>query len=471
MRLFINKICFSQLGVFAIMACTSSLSALAANAGTIPDYIVTVATSNPPKLVLRPPANHHFNLEAPKSANLNNKDLKLLSSEKTRLEFALDAASRGKVKTKAFICDDANTYCVRKIIEKDLGTSTPWPATRKKQKGNSGNLFIVNQPEKALAQAKAQNKPLMIQFFAIWCPPCNQLDETVFSTEPFATAAQSFVLLKLDADKKLSWTLKAKYNVEGYPTVIFAKPDGTEISRIVGAQPVETFTATMAKAALGQEWKPALAAGAVVPDLDPSKDSADEIIAKAKAALAKGPISPQAQWQAQDLWAALGEAYKQKGQMDLAKDAFANAASIYESLLKALGTSAYYNRGYNLELAYCLAESGKLTEAEEIYQRLRRRYPKEFTFHYALSRFMQRQGKWSMALIPAKQAYRYSYGDNRLRAGLNLAKVYSELGSKADARKITKNLLAETPLPESTKVRTHRYLNELRQMNEALADN
>jgi protein disulfide-isomerase len=67
----------------------------------------------------------------------------------------------------------------------------------------------------AFRQAKKLNRPLLIDFFGTWCPPCNQLDETVFSTPKFYKKSRSFVLLKVDADDQSSWVLKDKYRING----------------------------------------------------------------------------------------------------------------------------------------------------------------------------------------------------------------------------------------------------------------
>lgn len=94
--------------------------------------------------------------------------------------------------------------------------------------------------KKAFAEAKKRNVPVLISFFGIWCPPCNELEETVYESTGFLDKAKSFVLLKQDADAVASWKLKDKYKVGGYPTVIFTAPSGEELYRVVGYRsPVE----------------------------------------------------------------------------------------------------------------------------------------------------------------------------------------------------------------------------------------
>jgi thioredoxin-related protein len=96
---------------------------------------------------------------------------------------------------------------------------------------------------KALALAKSQNKPVLIDFTGSdWCSWCIKLDKEVFSLEDFKSyAAQKLVLLKIDFPRRktLSPTetaqnqkLANQYFVRGFPTVIVLKPDGTKAGEL-----------------------------------------------------------------------------------------------------------------------------------------------------------------------------------------------------------------------------------------------
>jgi tetratricopeptide (TPR) repeat protein len=52
----------------------------------------------------------------------------------------------------------------------------------------------------------------------------------------------------MDADRDASWDLKSKYQVGGYPTVIFADAEGDELGRIVGYRKPEEFITAVEKA-------------------------------------------------------------------------------------------------------------------------------------------------------------------------------------------------------------------------------
>lgn len=99
--------------------------------------------------------------------------------------------------------------------------------------------------DQSFATSKKTGKPLLISFYGIWCPPCNELEETVFETPAFHSKAKAFQLLKVDADATASWKVKDRYKVGGYPTVVFATASGKEIYRVVGYRTPKEFLGVM----------------------------------------------------------------------------------------------------------------------------------------------------------------------------------------------------------------------------------
>ncbi|MBY0383782.1 protein-disulfide reductase DsbD [bacterium] len=100
---------------------------------------------------------------------------------------------------------------------------------------NSGKVALKNgwsyYSEEALAKAKEQGKPVIIDFFADWCAACVELDEKTFSKPEFINAAKDFVLLKVDASENFPELadLQKKYKVYGLPTIIFINKQGEMI--------------------------------------------------------------------------------------------------------------------------------------------------------------------------------------------------------------------------------------------------
>ena len=88
--------------------------------------------------------------------------------------------------------------------------------------------------DKAFASAKAQNKPVLLYWGAVWCPPCNQLKATLFNRQDFAEQSKSFVAVHLDGDTPGAQKLGTKFKVAGYPTLILFNPERKELMRLPG---------------------------------------------------------------------------------------------------------------------------------------------------------------------------------------------------------------------------------------------
>lgn len=204
-------------------------------------------------LTVHPPAGYHFNTEAP-APSLSAGSVSKLGEREAVLSVPDGTKS---VTVRWFVCADGKPVCT--VVREELGiegdkVTGRKPAVAASGKGDAPSIapvaaggtshgFLVDRPDEALAQAKKERRPLIIDFFGIWCPPCNMLDETVFSRPEFVHAAEPFVKVKLDADRETSWALKEKYKVGGYPTIVFATPGGDEIDRIVGSRPLAAFVA------------------------------------------------------------------------------------------------------------------------------------------------------------------------------------------------------------------------------------
>ena len=98
---------------------------------------------------------------------------------------------------------------------------------------------------KALAQAKAENKIVLLDFTGSdWCVWCIKFDDDVLSQPEFATYAKTNLVMVLvdfpnakpqsDAIKKTNKDLQDKFKVDGFPTYVALTPDGKEIGRQVG---------------------------------------------------------------------------------------------------------------------------------------------------------------------------------------------------------------------------------------------
>jgi len=84
----------------------------------------------------------------------------------------------------------------------------------------------------AVAKARAEGKPLLVDFGAHWCPACKKLDRRTFSKPTVRAASRRFVALRVEAtDDDDKEAIQKKYGVVGLPTIIMIDPRGKELAR------------------------------------------------------------------------------------------------------------------------------------------------------------------------------------------------------------------------------------------------
>jgi len=115
--------------------------------------------------------------------------------------------------------------------------------------GNAAEFEIVTTPQafdRAIAGARQQGKPVMLDFSADWCVECKVMDHTVFSDAAVLHRLRDFVLIRVDVTDYNDETrsLMKRLDVVGPPTVIFfGARDDKEApeTRIIGPVDASVF--------------------------------------------------------------------------------------------------------------------------------------------------------------------------------------------------------------------------------------
>jgi len=115
------------------------------------------------------------------------------------------------------------------------------------QSSSAGNLNWNGNLEKAVEQAKKENKTVLVNFTGSdWCIWCKRLSAEVFQQKEFEEyAKKSLVLVMLDFPKNIEQTqetkeynnkLAQKYGIQGFPTILLIDGQGKLVAQ-TGYQP------------------------------------------------------------------------------------------------------------------------------------------------------------------------------------------------------------------------------------------
>jgi thiol:disulfide interchange protein DsbD len=90
--------------------------------------------------------------------------------------------------------------------------------------------------EHALAEARSAGRPVLIDFQAVWCLPCREMERTTFRDPTLVETARAFATLKADVTEQDDRTsaLMSRFNVPGVPTYVLLDRSGQERRRFVG---------------------------------------------------------------------------------------------------------------------------------------------------------------------------------------------------------------------------------------------
>jgi thiol-disulfide isomerase/thioredoxin len=184
-------------------------------------------------------AGHHFNEKAPNGLQSGSQFIGPSLFEKQKIEIPIKEKNLKQGTAHFYVCDDEVTYC--EVHSLDIGSEKS-----KAPKGKQGSVlkmkhgFMLNAFNEAALKAKKENKLMLVDFSARWCPACLRLEAEIFSQKKFSTMAKDLIKVKLDGDLFSNAPLMEKYKVKGYPTVLFLTSDGEEIIRFMDYQNMDT---------------------------------------------------------------------------------------------------------------------------------------------------------------------------------------------------------------------------------------
>lgn len=102
--------------------------------------------------------------------------------------------------------------------------------------------FSVTNFTQALAKAQAEDKLIFVDAYTTWCGPCKWMAKNVFTDADVGKYYNDeFVNVKIDMEKGDGPDLAKKWEIMGYPTLIYIDANGEVMHRSMGSRPAEDF--------------------------------------------------------------------------------------------------------------------------------------------------------------------------------------------------------------------------------------
>ncbi len=97
--------------------------------------------------------------------------------------------------------------------------------------------------QEALDRARDEEKLVLLDFYAEWCPSCKRLQVETFQDPRVQAELARFVFVKVDTDAHPG--VSKHFGVEGIPDTRVLGPDGTELARFVGFKNADAVVAIL----------------------------------------------------------------------------------------------------------------------------------------------------------------------------------------------------------------------------------
>lgn len=114
-------------------------------------------------------------------------------------------------------------------------TSAKLPDTAFETENKEGIVFHQGSWNEALQQAKEQGKPIFLDVSASWCGPCKMLKAKTFPNKEVGEFYNAnFINVAVDGEKGEGVELARKYQIKGYPSLIYIDSNGQLIAQTAG---------------------------------------------------------------------------------------------------------------------------------------------------------------------------------------------------------------------------------------------
>ncbi len=121
---------------------------------------------------------------------------------------------------------------------KAVGFEASFVAAESTTEAESDSFF-----NEAIARARRENRPVVIDFTAAWCEPCQRMLRDTFPDAKVDALLEECVFVKVDTDEHPQ--LAKRFGVVGLPDIRFLSPNGNEVRRFLDFQGPAEFAVAL----------------------------------------------------------------------------------------------------------------------------------------------------------------------------------------------------------------------------------
>lgn len=99
-----------------------------------------------------------------------------------------------------------------------------------------------NSLPEAFGKAKAENKLVLADLSAIWCPTCRSIDKKIFSNPVVQKKIEEkYVFARIEYESEEGKRFQETYDTRVFPTLLVLDPDGKKLDELPVTTDPETF--------------------------------------------------------------------------------------------------------------------------------------------------------------------------------------------------------------------------------------
>ena len=111
---------------------------------------------------------------------------------------------------------------------------SPAPPTPSHETSGAGEVPTPSSEAAAFQRARAEHKGVMLELYAAWATPCDELEQALQDPSVAESLTASFVPVRLDITNgtDADVAVQERYGVHGVPALVFVSVDGTVLGRL-----------------------------------------------------------------------------------------------------------------------------------------------------------------------------------------------------------------------------------------------